>query len=76
MQSNAKRGITRIYIVLWVIWLFLISIPILSFQHILGLETALEMATLLGVVIPGLLFLALRWILAGFSDDKSDRGYE
>jgi hypothetical protein len=71
MQSHWKRGLTRIYLVLWVIWLSLISIPIFTMHHILGVETALEITTLLGVVIPGMLFLALRWILAGFSDDKS-----
>lgn len=66
MIINWRRGLTRSYIVLWAAWLVYIPIRAISiFNPILTLA-ALTAIVLAGVVVPAILFLALRWIFNGF----------
>jgi hypothetical protein len=72
LNLNWKRGLTRCYLVAWAVWLaHLVTRALIIFNpgHLAAELTAISLS---GVVVPGLLLLALRWALDGFSPSASD----
>ena len=75
---NWKRGLTRVYLVLWAAWLVFVVVRLwltsplplpLSFETTAAFLTA---AGLAGVVAPALLLLALWWISLGFVPSSNE----
>ena len=65
MQTNWKRGIVRLYLVLWPLWILVLLIRVASLPRILwGLQTM--GLVVWGLVVPGLLFLGVIWVANGF----------
>ena len=71
MQINWKVGLTRLFAVLWGIWLLLVLFFVVSFGHIIGFAAVFKIIALWGIAVPGALFLTLRWLFAGFAGGKS-----
>ena len=70
MQPTWIRGVTRVYIVLWALWLAILLVRLAALPPILWKInpcTILGASAIAGIVIPALLLLGLRWVLAGFS---------
>lgn len=70
MQPTWIRGVTRVYIVLWALWLAILLVRLAALPPILwkiNPGTILGASAIAGIVIPALLLLGLRWVLAGFS---------
>jgi hypothetical protein len=71
MGLNWKRGLTRLYIVLWGLWLIFVAIrtvvatPSIFVGSIPGFVVVGFVIT--GLIFPALLLLALRWAGKGFS---------
>jgi hypothetical protein len=66
MQVNWLRGFTRLYCVAWALWLLRVMLQVaLSALPVFAPANIMLIATL-GLLIPGLLLLAMRWALAGF----------
>jgi len=66
LEIDFNRGLTRLYVLLWAMWLgyWLLRIPrALVFD---GAPHALIRVGIVGILFPGLLLLALRWVWAGF----------
>jgi hypothetical protein len=70
MQINWKVGLTRLFAVLWGIWLLLVLFFVVSFATSLAL-LPFKIIALWGIAVPGALFLTLRWLFAGFAGGKS-----
>ncbi|MFC3814935.1 hypothetical protein [Lysobacter sp. GCM10012299] len=68
---NWKRGITRLYLVGWAVWLIAIStrtaLLVTAGAHNGELGMALGIFAWLGLVLPGGVLIALRWALDGFA---------
>ena len=77
MTVNWKRGLFRLYVVAWAVWLvfvfLLLATSVVPGKPVQwGLLTwgrLLLVTSLLGVVPPLLLLLAVRWIASGFQAD-------
>ena len=69
---NWKRGLTRLYFVLWASWLVFVVVRICllspSPQQLAAAATA---AALAGLIAPAVLLLALRWVGSGFRSASS-----
>jgi hypothetical protein len=74
MDIDFNRGLTRLYVLLWAAWLgyWLLHLP----RLVVSSRAPLVEVGVVGVVLPGLLLLALRWVGAGFrpSRNASTRG--
>lgn len=66
LEANVKRGLTRIYMVLWACWLFYVVGFSLVFGAIGGWPIKLVNGVLIGLLLPWLLLVAIRWVAAGF----------
>jgi len=66
MQTDWKRGLTRLYVVVWAVWFLAVLLRVASLPPILW---SANVATILfaGVIFPGLLLVGFRWALAGFA---------
>lgn len=69
--SNWKTGVTRLYIVGWMLWI--LGVGARTLFLIWGdaggsLGMALGMFAWLALVLPGLLLIGLRWAIDGFVD--------
>jgi hypothetical protein len=65
-MTNWKRGISRIYIVLWGIWalgLVVVVTPMLLMGRV---WPALTVLGLWGLVFPGCVLIGVRWAIDGF----------
>ena len=65
MGTNWKRGVTRLYFLLWVLWFAYMAISLLSLPPILWQVNYMRVVVW-GLVAPGLLFLGVRWVANGF----------
>lgn len=64
MNIDIERGLTRLYLLFWATWLVYLALRLTSF--IGDWMRALVEVGLVGVVIPWVLLLALKWVGAGF----------
>lgn len=71
MELNWKRGLTRLYIVLWGFWLLFVAVRMAATTPMLlgGSVPSSSIAAFVafGFVLPGLLLIGLRWAGNGFS---------
>ncbi|WP_243042807.1 hypothetical protein [Dyella sedimenti] len=63
---NWKRGLTRLYLVFWLVWLAYLGIRTYLFASSYGWEATTLGLTMAGLLAPGLLLLGLRWAFNGF----------
>ena len=84
MTTKWKRGLFRLYVVVWVVWLvfvfILLATSVVPGKPVQwGLRTwgrLLLVASFFGVVPPLLLLLAFRWIASGFKPDAPTKEKE
>lgn len=63
---NLERGLTRCYLVLWGFWTSYLVLRAFAGPVLGGWPFKVAALVILGVVIPGLLLFALRWVGRGF----------
>lgn len=68
MHTNWKRGIIRLYLVLWPIWLVYLLVRVASLPPILWQRNFIPIAVW-GLVAPALLFIGVLWVANGFLPD-------
>jgi hypothetical protein len=70
MDIDFDRGLTRLYVLLWAAWLgyWLLHLP-RAFLFV-DKPRALIETGLIGILLPGLLLLALKWVGAGFRSSR------
>lgn len=71
MHPNWKLGLTRLFIVVWALWLAVVLLFVFSFHRFMSVGNIFEAVALWGLLIPGLLLLALRWVCSGFARSNS-----
>ena len=69
---NWKRGITRLYIVLWALWASLLGGYAALNSHPGDGGIGWTVFLWLALAIPSVLFAALWWVLSGFSGPNAD----
>jgi hypothetical protein len=72
MRVNLRRGLARLYLVFWAIWLVYFLALIWVFPTAGGWTIKLALVALFGVLVPGVLFVALRWAAAGFVAESTE----
>lgn len=65
MQPNWKRGTTRLCLAIWAVWLLILFIRVASLPPILWVAN-IGYIVAWGLVVPGAIFLAVRWVVSGF----------
>ena len=67
-----KRGLTRVAVVLWGMWLVLFTLNVMghwrAFVERNQTVSALRLYVVLGFVVPGLLLIGIRWAADGFEN--------
>lgn len=73
---NWKRGITRLYIVLWALWILVLLIrasPLMMLGNFLSMDQlwpTIVGVAFFGLVVPGCVLIGLRWTIDGFGFEK------
>lgn len=67
MDIDLNRGLTRLYVLLWAMWLgyLLLLLP----RAVMLVDTLIRIG-LVGILLPALLLLALKWVGAGFRSSR------
>ena len=66
MKVNLERGLTRLYLVGWALWLLFVLARLYVLDTVGGWPIEASLVAVLGIVFPALLFYALKWAVAGF----------
>ena len=67
---NWKRGITRIYIVLWALWFLVLAFMATPLYLMDRVGPTMIVLGIWGLVIPGCVLIGLRWAIDGFGFEK------
>ena len=73
MGTNWRRGVTRLYLLLWVLWFAFMTLKLFSLPPILWQINYMRVVVW-GLVAPALLFLGVRWVANGFLPSGKQRG--
>jgi len=67
LDIDLNRGLTRLYVLLWAMWLgyLLLLLP----RAVMLVDTLIRIG-LVGILLPALLLLALKWVGAGFRSSR------
>ncbi|GAB2524245.1 hypothetical protein [Lysobacter humi (ex Lee et al. 2017)] len=69
---NWKKGLTRLYMVLWALWVALLGGYAALNSHPGDGAIGWTVFAWLGLAIPAILLVALRWVLSGFTGPRAD----
>ena len=66
MQTNWLRGFTRLYLVAWALWLLRVMLQAATGALSFLAPANIMLIAIVGLLIPALLLIALRWAIKGF----------
>jgi len=68
MKSNIKKGIFRIYLIIWVLWFFLGFSEFFNNGTMEIRDGESKQFLILAIIVPLVVLFATRWIVKGFEN--------